>query len=115
MRSIKISTQISVYNTGSIPITDTAGNHVTTSPILGDAIFVLVSQVKDGKGAYGESGTLMAACGALGKDVENCNGDDTFIDSRYVISDNPASYYDNLIAWQTQQEYSSATRCACDA
>ena len=48
---------------------------------------MLASHGKDGKGAYGKSGTLIAACGAVGKDIENCNGDDIFMDSRFNMGD----------------------------
>ena len=99
----KNHTQVSIYNTGGILITDINGSEITSSPTMGDAIFVLASHGQDGKGAYGGSGVPITACGAVGKDIENCNGDDTFTDSRFMLSDNPASYYDDLIAWQTQQ------------
>jgi hypothetical protein len=96
-------TVTSDYKTGSMPIIDSHGNAITASPVFGDAIFVLVSHGKGGKGAYGKSGALLAACGATGKDVENCNGDDTFLDTQYNTGDGAARYYDDLIAWHTQE------------
>ena len=88
----KNHTETSIYNTGGIPIMDINGNAITASPILGDAIFVLASHGKDGKGAYGKSGTLITDCGAVGKDIENCNVDDKFMDSRFNMGDIAANY-----------------------
>ena len=63
----KNHTAVSDYNTGSLPIVDINGNEITLSPSFGDAIFVLVSHGKDGKGAYNKSGTVPVACGVSGK------------------------------------------------
>ena len=103
----KNNTESSGSNLGSIPIQDINGNEITFSPVLGDAIFVLVSHGTDGKGAYSKSATLVQACGAVGKDVENCNGDDVFVDSRLRLGDIAANYYDDLVRWETQKNVSS--------
>jgi prepilin-type N-terminal cleavage/methylation domain-containing protein len=99
----KNHTEASTFNTGGIPIKDINGNEITSSPLLGDAIFVLVSHGSDSKGAYNKSGAVATACGTTGEDVENCNGDDIFVDNRFIPSDNAASYYDDLVIWKTQE------------
>ena len=99
----KAHTHSSVYSTGSIPIIDINGNGITSSSVMGAAIFILISHGKDGKGAYDKSGTMLTACGATGADIENCNGDDIFVHSRLNRGDIAANYYDDFIVWQTQE------------
>lgn len=100
----KSHTASSEYELGTLPIQDAAGNEITASPVLGDAIFVLLSHGMDRNGGNGPTGTLKA-CGATAKDIENCDGDDTFMDAMFNNGTVAVQYFDDLIAWQVQENY----------
>ncbi|MFO1243088.1 MAG: hypothetical protein U1E36_07850 [Rickettsiales bacterium] len=95
-----------VTNTGNglgrIRVNDIAGNKLTSSPIFGEAIFVLISSGKDGNGAWRKVGGAQKTCGSTAKDTENCNGDSVFVSSSINESDVAANYYDDIILWHSQ-------------
>jgi prepilin-type N-terminal cleavage/methylation domain-containing protein len=101
----KTHTVISKYENGSIPIIDASGNKITASPVFDDSIFVLVSHGNDGKGGYDDQGNL-TACGATALDVENCDGDSAFRDTRLNDGDREDKFFDDLVLWQTQETVS---------
>jgi alpha-tubulin suppressor-like RCC1 family protein/type II secretory pathway pseudopilin PulG len=92
------------FGLGAIPVQDGNGNEITASPVLGDAIFILISHGQDGKGSYSKMGTVIEVCDATAKDGENCDGDDVFADTRFNMGDIVANYYDDLLLWQTQED-----------
>jgi hypothetical protein len=99
----KTHTATSKYNLGSLHIQDMNGNKITGSPILGEAIYVLVSHGADTKGAYNRAGVRNIGCTAGALDTKNCDGDDLFVDAKINDSVTTANFYDDLIAWQTQE------------
>jgi alpha-tubulin suppressor-like RCC1 family protein len=100
----KNHTATSDYNNGSLSVQDGSGNETTASPVLGKAIFVLASHGEDGNGGYSKKALLVKACGAVAKDIENCDyNDDIFAAAPFNNGDVAASYSDDLIAWQVQE------------
>jgi len=93
------------YTLGDIKIQDAGGKDITVSPTLGDAIFVLISHGSDGSGAYIKETGVRVACVAGQADTGNCDDlDDIFIDDRLMTnSDLPASYFDDIVIWQAQE------------
>lgn len=100
----KDHTTASLFDDGSLKIRDASGQEITQSPVLGDAVFVLISHGEDGGGAYlADSGTQVP-CVAGHIDTSNCdNADDVFIDERLNNADVAASYFDDIVVWQTQE------------
>ncbi len=94
------------YALGNLVVQDTDGQEVTASPILGDAMFVLISHGEDGGGAYlRDTGQQDVACDAAQADASNCdNADDIFVDSRLNNGDVVAEYFDDIVVWQAQEE-----------
>jgi prepilin-type N-terminal cleavage/methylation domain-containing protein len=97
----------SAYGNGSLPVYDAAGNEITASPVLGKAIFLLLSHGSDGKGAYKRDGTLRAACGAATSDSENCDGDGIYRYTSFNDAGNATTtptYYQDFLSWHTQDK-----------
>lgn len=73
---------------------------IDTTPIEAPA-FVLVSHGKNGLGAYLGNGTAAKySAPVTANEIENANGDGVFVDS--TPSSAPASYYDDIVRWMTQ-------------
>jgi prepilin-type N-terminal cleavage/methylation domain-containing protein len=105
----KTHTVISQYNLGYIHVQDMNGNKITGSSTLGEAIYVLVSHGADTKGAYNRAGTKNVNCTAGYLDTKNCDGDDVFVDTKINDSATNANYYDDLVAWETQENIAPPT------
>jgi prepilin-type N-terminal cleavage/methylation domain-containing protein len=102
----------SAYGNGSLPVYDAAGNEITASPVLGKAIFLLLSHGSDGKGAYKRDGTLRAACGAATSDSENCDGDGIYRYTSFNDAGNATTtptYYQDFLSWHTQDKVEEIT------
>lgn len=92
------------YVNGTLKIMDASGQQITASPVLGDAVFVLISHGEDGGGAYLSETGVQIACIAGHIDTLNCdNADDIFVDERLSNSEIAANYFDDLVVWQTQE------------
>ncbi len=86
--------------TGVIRIVDKNNNQIPTANTLNVIAYALISHGADGKGAYSDSGVLIA-CGAGTLDEENCERTNaTFRDTRINNSDITASFYDDYVLWQ---------------
>ncbi len=86
-------------NNGSITIEDAGGNTLTS-----EASYVILSHGKDAEGAYTyQTGALVNACNTGGGtdalNLENCDGDTTFVDTTYNDGDTQATYFDDLVVW----------------
>lgn len=110
----KDHTAQSHYELGKLKVLDANGQEISSSPTLGDAIFVLISHGEDGGGAYNKASAAPLTCDAAHKDASNCDGaDDQFIDDR--LNNNlevPANYFDDIVVWQTQENLDIANPAA---
>ncbi len=89
--------------TGIIRILDYNGNQVPDAQADTVIAYALISHGKDTKGALNRAGIMPATCGAnVTIDDENCDLDETFVDSRIVDSETPAKYYDDLVRWKSK-------------
>jgi prepilin-type N-terminal cleavage/methylation domain-containing protein len=95
----------STYANGGLALRDIGGNEITSSAVLGKAIYVLLSHGSDKKGAYNKAGSLLAACGATARDSENCDGDATIVSSTVIETQDTsaATYFQDYVSWQTQK------------
>jgi prepilin-type N-terminal cleavage/methylation domain-containing protein len=89
---------------GAVTIQD--GN---SANIVTDASYAIISHGGDGKGAYRyETASTSVACGAVGLDVQNCDGDTNFRDTRFNRGTVVANFYDDSIRWRRKELISSS-------
>lgn len=73
-------------------------------PLITDAAYVIVSHGSDGKGAYRyETASLAGACSIAGKDTENCNGDSTFVNTRFNRGSVNAHWFDDTVRFRPKR------------
>ena len=96
---------------GVIRLNDQGGGQHTGT--ASDLHYVIVTHGEDEIGAFGEGGTIIAACAGAGADVENCDNDGIFNSNFAIINDgtgvatyqriqndvDAATYYDDYIFW----------------
>lgn len=83
---------------GNIQILDTAGTAITA-----EAVAAIISHGPSHKGAYSSrAGSLFSACATTNKDGENCDADGVFTDAVYNDGATAASFYDDIILWNTR-------------
>ncbi len=97
-------------STNVIRINDANGNKINRDNLSTQenlVSWVIVSHGKDGKGSYNYNGSLKACSSTL--DQENCDDDNTFIDTPYNPSSTNA--FDDYVLWKTknQQTYDKQT------
>lgn len=80
---------------GGLIIKDVNNNTLTDT-----GVYALISHGKDKAGAYDARTTNYNSCVAGHADGENCNSDDTFIDSTINdLATNTAQLYDDIVIW----------------
>lgn len=92
-----VESSFSSSATGVITVQDDGLNDIST-----EVAYVLLSHGKTRKGGYNvKTGAATAACEATENDGENCDGDDTFVDAAYNDGDVAASFFDDIVIWNT--------------
>lgn len=94
--TVATQSSFALCSQGDIIITDGSSNIATNIPA------VVVSHGKDGYGAFTSLGTQMPTTGAGADELENTNGDPTFVSRKYT--DNPAAAggaFDDIVVWIT--------------
>lgn len=98
---IIVDTTTAQINTDTLSATAGAANLVA---------YVLISHGKDGSGATSKLGaTTSCPSSSNNLDKENCNGDQTYMDSTY--NPNTSKFYDDVIRWKTNQQGARDGRC----
>lgn len=85
---------------GVIKVTDYAGNQVTEADATAVNAYLIVSHSKDKRGGYSSNAQVMKPCSST-KDVENCDNDNTFIDSEVNESETDANFYYDFVHWKS--------------
>lgn len=85
---------------GVIKVTDYAGNQITEADATAVNAYLIVSHSKDKRGGYSSNAQVMKPCSST-KDVENCDNDNTFIDSEVNESETDANFYYDFVHWKS--------------
>lgn len=85
---------------GIIKVTDYAGNQVTEANTKAINAYIIISHSKDKRGGYSGNGQVMKTCSST-KDTENCDNDNTFIDSEVNESETSADFYYDFVRWKS--------------
>lgn len=103
MKDMGASTTSYTASAGEITVNDSGGNALSNP--ASSVAYVLISHGKDGRGSWLRTGAAHPiACGSTTMDSDNCDDDTTFIDTWLYDGDVAASYYDDIIRWQTKPQ-----------
>lgn len=97
---------------GTISVQTETGAQLTEP--AGSAMWVLASHGEDGNGAYNAYGNIVAACGTVSADIENCNNDNVFVNGINVTVPG-AGYFDDVIYYSVMRLSSLWTNAIEDA